>query len=98
MANVQTGAIRPGASTHVPTKDGTSRDGDVIFATIEAAIEELKAGRLIVVVDDEDRENEGDLTMAAEMVTPEAINFMAMYGRGADGLSSRSARLLARQP
>jgi 3,4-dihydroxy-2-butanone 4-phosphate synthase/GTP cyclohydrolase II len=52
------------------------------FATIEAALEELRAGRMIVVVDDQDRENEGDLTMAAEMVTPEAINFMASHGRG----------------
>src|SRR5207247_6713058 len=45
-------------------------------------IGELQAGRMIVVVDDEDRENEGDLTMAAEMITPEAVNFMAMHGRG----------------
>jgi len=52
------------------------------FASIDVAIEELKAGRMIVVVDDEDRENEGDLTMAAEMVTPDAINFMATHGRG----------------
>src|SRR5258706_164940 len=52
------------------------------FASIEDAIREFKAGRMIVVVDDEDRENEGDLTMAAEMITPEAINFMAKYGRG----------------
>jgi 3,4-dihydroxy 2-butanone 4-phosphate synthase / GTP cyclohydrolase II len=52
------------------------------FATIEAALAELRAGRMIVVVDDQDRENEGDLTMAAEMVTPEAINFMASHGRG----------------
>ena len=52
------------------------------FASIETALAELKAGRMIVVVDDEDRENEGDLTMAAEMVTPEAINFMATHGRG----------------
>ena len=53
-----------------------------LFASIETAIEELRAGRMIVVVDDEDRENEGDLTMAAELVTPEAINFMATHGRG----------------
>jgi 3,4-dihydroxy 2-butanone 4-phosphate synthase / GTP cyclohydrolase II len=53
-----------------------------VFASIDAAIEDLRAGRMIVVVDDEDRENEGDLTMAAEMVTPEAINFMATHGRG----------------
>src|SRR5215831_4680316 len=46
------------------------------FASVEAASRELRAGRMIVVVDDEDRENEGDLTMAAELVTPEAINFM----------------------
>ena len=50
--------------------------------TIEEAIEEIKAGRMVILVDDEDRENEGDLTMAAEAVTPEAINFMSKYGRG----------------
>jgi 3,4-dihydroxy 2-butanone 4-phosphate synthase / GTP cyclohydrolase II len=52
------------------------------FATIEEAIQEIRQGRMIVLVDDEDRENEGDLTMAAEKVTPEAINFMAKHGRG----------------
>jgi len=52
------------------------------FNSIDEAIEDLKAGKIIVVIDDEDRENEGDLLMAAEMVTPEAINFMAKYGRG----------------
>lgn len=52
------------------------------FNTIEEAIEDIKKGRMLVVVDDEDRENEGDLLMAAEKVTPEAINFMATYGRG----------------
>jgi 3,4-dihydroxy 2-butanone 4-phosphate synthase/GTP cyclohydrolase II len=52
------------------------------FATVPEAIEELAQGRMIVVVDDEDRENEGDLTLAAEFVTPDAINFMARYGRG----------------
>ncbi len=50
--------------------------------SIEQAIEDIKAGKMVILVDDEDRENEGDLTMAAEMVTPEAINFMAKYGRG----------------
>ena len=54
------------------------------FSTIPEAIEDFRAGRMIVVVDDEDRENEGDLTIAAEKVTPEAINFMARYGRGLD--------------
>jgi 3,4-dihydroxy 2-butanone 4-phosphate synthase/GTP cyclohydrolase II len=52
------------------------------FATIEEAIEEIRAGHMIVVCDDEDRENEGDLTMAAQFATPEAINFMAREGRG----------------
>jgi 3,4-dihydroxy 2-butanone 4-phosphate synthase/GTP cyclohydrolase II len=52
------------------------------FATVAEAIEDIRQGRMIVLVDDEDRENEGDLTMAAEKVTPEAINFMAKYGRG----------------
>ncbi len=52
------------------------------FASVEEAIEETRQGRMIVVVDDEDRENEGDLTLAAEKVTPEQINFMARYGRG----------------
>jgi 3,4-dihydroxy-2-butanone 4-phosphate synthase len=52
------------------------------FVSIETAIRELRAGRMIVVVDDPDRENEGDLTIAAEMITPEAINFMATHGRG----------------
>jgi 3,4-dihydroxy 2-butanone 4-phosphate synthase/GTP cyclohydrolase II len=52
------------------------------FATIEEAVEDIRQGRMIVLVDDEDRENEGDLTMAAEKITPEAINFMAKFGRG----------------
>ncbi|WP_404827917.1 bifunctional 3,4-dihydroxy-2-butanone-4-phosphate synthase/GTP cyclohydrolase II [Conexibacter stalactiti] len=52
------------------------------FATIEEAIEDIRQGKMVVVCDDEDRENEGDLTMAAQFVTPEAINFMAKEGRG----------------
>ena len=58
--------------------------------TIEEAIEEIKAGRMVILVDDEDRENEGDLCMAAEAVTPESINFMARYGRGLICLSLTS--------
>lgn len=50
--------------------------------TVEQAIEQIRQGEMVILVDDEDRENEGDLTMAAEKVTPEAINFMAKYGRG----------------
>ncbi len=49
---------------------------------IKEAIKEIEAGRMVILVDDEDRENEGDLCMAAEAVTPEAVNFMARYGRG----------------
>src|ERR1700761_4565736 len=52
------------------------------FIDVPGAIAEIQAGRMVVVVDDEDRENEGDLTLAAEFVTPEGINFMAPYGRG----------------
>jgi len=52
------------------------------FTDVPGTLEEFKAGRMIIVVDDEDRENEGDLTLAAEFVTPEAINFMARFGRG----------------
>ena len=60
----------------------TLEPGDFEPATIDQAIREIRAGRMVVVVDDEDRENEGDLTMAAEMITPEAVNFMATQGRG----------------
>src|SRR6266404_4346468 len=52
------------------------------FASIEDAIAAIRAGQMVIVVDDEDRENEGDLTIAAEKVTPQAINFMAQHGRG----------------
>src|SRR5688572_20462711 len=52
------------------------------FASIDAAVEAFRDGKMIIVVDDEDRENEGDLTIAAEKVTPDAINFMAKHGRG----------------
>jgi len=63
------------------------------FATVEQAFRELRAGRMVVVVDDTDRENEGDLTMAGEMVTPEAISFMATYGRGLVCLAMTGDRL-----
>jgi 3,4-dihydroxy 2-butanone 4-phosphate synthase / GTP cyclohydrolase II len=60
----------------------SSRTFEAPFTDVPGALDEIRAGRMIVVVDDEDRENEGDLTLAAEHVTPEAINFMARYGRG----------------
>ena len=63
------------------------------FDTVEAAIVAFQAGQMVIVVDDEDRENEGDLTIAAEKVTPEAINFMARYGRGLICLSMTGQRL-----
>ena len=57
-------------------------DREDVYASIDEAILEFREGRMIILVDDEDRENEGDLTMAAEKVTPDAINFMVQYGRG----------------
>ncbi len=69
-------AARSGAPTPLPF------DASDVVVPIDVALAEIRAGRMIVLVDDEDRENEGDLCMAAEMVTPEAINFMARFGRG----------------
>jgi len=63
------------------------------FARIEDAVETFRAGKIIIVVDDEGRENEGDLTIAADKVTPEAINFLARYGRGLICLSMTAERL-----
>ena len=63
------------------------------FASIEEAIDVIREGRMVIVVDDEDRENEGDLTIAAEKVTPEAINFMARFGRGLICMSMTGDRL-----
>jgi len=67
-------------------------EGKHPFATIEEAIEDIRQGRMIVLVDDEDRENEGDLTIAAEKITPDAINFMTKYGRGLICLSLTEQR------
>ncbi|MDT8433462.1 MAG: bifunctional 3,4-dihydroxy-2-butanone-4-phosphate synthase/GTP cyclohydrolase II [Anaerosomatales bacterium] len=60
----------------------TNTGDSPLFSTVEAAIAEIASGRMVIVVDDESRENEGDLVMAAEKVTPQAINFMATHGRG----------------
>lgn len=68
-------------------------DASDVIATIPEAIAEIRAGRMVVLVDDEDRENEGDLCMAAEKVTPEAVNFMARYGRGLICLPMERAQL-----
>lgn len=67
--------------------------GVQMVSTIEEALEDIRQGRMVILVDDEDRENEGDLTMAAEKVTPEAVNFMAKYGRGLICLSLTEERL-----
>jgi 3,4-dihydroxy 2-butanone 4-phosphate synthase/GTP cyclohydrolase II len=70
-----------------------ARKGASPFARIEDALDAFRRGEMLIVVDDEDRENEGDLTIAAEKVTPEAINFMARYGRGLICLSMTPERL-----
>ena len=62
------------------------------ISTTPEIIEELRAGRMVVLVDEEDRENEGDLVMAADYVTPDAINFMARFGRGLICLTLTEAR------
>jgi 3,4-dihydroxy 2-butanone 4-phosphate synthase / GTP cyclohydrolase II len=66
----------------VPTPAETMTKGNPVLSTVEEAIEEYRNGRSVIIVDDEDRENEGDLTIAAQFCTPEAINFMARNGRG----------------
>src|SRR6188508_1334575 len=71
----------------------TTRKKKSPFARIEDAVEAFRAGQMIIVVDDEDRENEGDLTIAAEKVTPDVINFMARYGRGLICLPMTGERL-----
>src|ERR687886_2746057 len=60
----------------------TGMEKQAPFSTVEEAIEDIRAGKFVVVVDAADRENEGDLTIAAQFATPEAINFMATHGRG----------------
>jgi 3,4-dihydroxy 2-butanone 4-phosphate synthase/GTP cyclohydrolase II len=70
-----------------------ARKRPVPFDRIEDAVAAIRAGRMVIVVDDEDRENEGDLTIAADKVTPDAINFMARYGRGLICLSMTPERL-----
>src|SRR5512139_1927317 len=66
-----------------------------MITKIEGALEDIRQGKMVILVDDEDRENEGDLTMAAEKVTPEAINFMAKHGRGLICLSLEEEKVRA---
>jgi 3,4-dihydroxy 2-butanone 4-phosphate synthase/GTP cyclohydrolase II len=91
MTMRKTSKPRTARSTPRSTPRNTARRTP--FASIEDAIEAIRQGRTIIVVDDEDRENEGDLTMAASKVTPEAVNFMARHGRGQICLSLTGQRL-----
>src|SRR5258708_36372687 len=93
LAYLRTKKEKIGHALSLGQPESTEYDEDFEFASIEEAIGELQAGRMIVVVDDEDRENEGDLTMAAEMITPEAVNFMGMHGRGLICLATTGGRL-----
>src|SRR6266403_243527 len=93
LAYLRTKKEKMGHALSLGQDESTEYDEDFEFASIEEAIGELQAGRMLVVVDDEDRENEGDLTMAAEMITPEAVNFMAMHGRGLICLAMTGERL-----
>ncbi len=68
---------------------------DPVFATVNDAIDEIRSGRMVIVVDDEERENEGDLIMAAERITPEAVNFLARYGRGLICVPMQEDRLVS---
>src|SRR5580704_17945248 len=74
-------------------RGGSRMTSNSPFTDVPTAIEEIRSGRMIVVIDDEDRENEGDLTLAAEKVTPEGINFMARFGRGLVCLAMTEERL-----
>ena len=71
----------------------TARKKNSPFASIDEAVDAFRGGKMIIVVDDEDRENEGDLTIAAEKITPDAINFMARYGCGLICMPMTEARL-----
>jgi 3,4-dihydroxy-2-butanone 4-phosphate synthase/GTP cyclohydrolase II len=93
LAYLRTKKEKMGHALSLGQQESAECDEGFEFAGIEEAIGELQAGRMIVVVDDEDRENEGDLTMAAEMITAEAVNFMAMHGRGLICLAMTGERL-----
>jgi 3,4-dihydroxy 2-butanone 4-phosphate synthase/GTP cyclohydrolase II len=83
---IKQSSMRPAAANAgedgQPRTTAGRRGAPVKFARIEEAVQDIRDGKIVIVVDDEDRENEGDLTMAAEKVTPRAINFMATHGRG----------------
>jgi 3,4-dihydroxy 2-butanone 4-phosphate synthase / GTP cyclohydrolase II len=101
MSSQRPGAVDLLVSSDVSREASDMSGGDerrpvaqgVKFAEIEKSLRELRSGRMVVIADDEDRENEGDLVIAAEMVTPEAINFMATYARGLICLAMTGERL-----
>ena len=82
---------KPDSKAQIKIAKGARSSGP--FAAVEDAVAAIRRGEMVIVVDDEDRENEGDLTMAAEKVTPEAINFMAKHGRGLICLPMTGERL-----
>jgi 3,4-dihydroxy 2-butanone 4-phosphate synthase/GTP cyclohydrolase II len=84
--------VSHGSRSEDALRGDPSHPGSAV-STIEAALEDIRAGKMVILVDDEDRENEGDLCMAAEKVTPEAINFMATHGRGLICLSLEEEQL-----
>ncbi|HVP29956.1 MAG TPA: bifunctional 3,4-dihydroxy-2-butanone-4-phosphate synthase/GTP cyclohydrolase II [Myxococcota bacterium] len=77
----------------VPKRPTTPHEASDVIVSVDDALAEIRAGRMVILTDDEDRENEGDLCMAAECVTPEAINFMAKWGRGLVCLAMTEERL-----
>src|SRR3712207_2510866 len=85
------GGPKPERTGAMAAKTDGRRSG--VIATPEEAIAEIRAGRFVIVVDDEDRENEGDLVQAAEFVTADSINFMARYGRGLICIAMTGERL-----
>src|SRR5258708_7103667 len=101
MSSQRPGAVNLLVSSEVSREVSDMSGGDerrpvaraVKFAEIEKSLRELRSGRIIVIADDEDRENEGDLMIAAEMVTPKVINFMATYARGLICLAMTADRL-----
>src|ERR1700734_2826436 len=97
MSSQQLSAVDLLVSSEVSPMSGGDGRCDVApaikFAEIEKSLSELQSGRMIVIADDEDRENEGDLVTAVEMVTPEVINFMATYAWGLICLAMTGGRL-----
>ena len=85
--------MQRGTPTPEPTLRSAPGEPGSVLSTIEEAIADIREGKMVILVDDEDRENEGDLCMAAEAVTPEAINFMATHGRGLICLALNEAQL-----